>query len=76
MYTIEELEKLEKAELIAIIMKLAAKVAELEIRLNQNSSNSSKPHSSDEPAKPAFKLLREKSRRKLGGQKGHNGPQI
>ncbi|MDR1090308.1 MAG: DUF6444 domain-containing protein, partial [Prevotella sp.] len=54
MYTTNELEKLEKTELIAIVLKLSekiaelsARIAELEVRLHQNSTNSSKPPSSD-----------------------------
>jgi rRNA maturation protein Nop10 len=80
MYTTNELEKLEKADLIAIVLKLSekiaelsARIAELEVRLHQNSTNSSKPPSSDGLAKPASRSLREKSGRKPGGQKGHKG---
>lgn len=49
---------------------LQARVAELEARLNQNSSNSSKPPSSDGPqVKPA--PPRTPSGKKRGGQPGH-----
>lgn len=60
--------------LFARIEQLEAKVAELEARLNKNSSNSSKPPSSDGYKKP-FKNnnSRKKSGKKTGGQKGHIG---
>lgn len=60
--------------LIARIEQLETKVAELEARLNKNSSNSSKPPSSDGYRKP-FKNnnSRKKSGKKSGGQKGHKG---
>ena len=51
------------------IAELMARIADLESRLNMNSSNSSKPPSSDGLAKPTAKSLRKKS----GGQKGHKG---
>jgi transposase len=51
-----------------------ARIADLETQLKQNSKNSSKPPSSDSPfVKPAPKSLRGKSRRKPGGQPGHEG---
>jgi transposase len=51
-----------------------ARIADLEAQLKQNSKNSSKPPSSDSPfTKPAPKSLRGKSRRKPGGQPGHEG---
>lgn len=58
-------------ELSAIIAELRKKVEELEARLNQNSSNSSKPPSSNPWIKP--KSLRESSGKKPGGQWGHKG---
>lgn len=52
--------------------ELKAKVQELTVRLNQNSSNSSKPPSSDAPwRRPASD--KKPSGRKPGGQPGHPG---
>lgn len=75
----EELEVLDKGALVELVLaltatvsELAAKVAELEARLNQNSSNSSKPPSSDPPwMRPQAK--RTKTGKKPGGQPGHKG---
>ena len=61
-------------DLQAIVRGLRAEVAELRRRLDQDSSNSSKPPSTDSPfAKPASKSLRRRSGRKPGGQPGHPG---
>ena len=67
----EKLEKLSKEELIEITMVLMEKVAELERKLNMNSTNSSKPPSSDQWTKP--KSRETKSEKKPGGQPGHKG---
>ncbi len=62
------------AELRARVAVLEAENAELKRRLGMNSTNSSKPPSSDSPfVKPAPKSLRRRSGRKPGGQPGHPG---
>ncbi len=69
----EELIALIKAQ-AAEIAALKARIGELERRLGLSSSNSVKPPSSDGLKKPArVRSLREKSKRKPGGQKGHAG---
>ncbi len=68
-----ELAQLSESQKIDLIIELTARVTALEARLGMNSSNSSKPPSSDGYAKPAPKSLRCKSGRKPGGQQGHPG---
>jgi transposase len=59
-------------EQVAEVDDLKAEIAELRERLGQNSSNSSRPPSSDPPSyKP--KPPRESEGRKRGGQPGHQG---
>ncbi len=59
-------------EQVAEVDDLKAEIAELRERLGQNSSNSSRPPSSDPPSyKP--KPPRESKGRKRGGQPGHQG---
>jgi transposase len=57
------------AELMAKVEALTARVAELEARLRQNSSNSSKPPSSDAPGAP--RPAKKPTGRRAGGQPGH-----
>ena len=68
----EEFEELRAtiAKLLKVIEQQAARIAELEEKLRQSSSNSSKPPSSDGPgAKPAPK--KKPTGRGPGGQPGH-----
>jgi transposase len=61
-------------ELYAVIERLEARVAELEVKLaraTRNSSNSSKPPSSDIVKPPKPSPPRGHSKRKRGGQPGH-----
>ena len=70
---IEELER-ENTELRATIKTLLARIEELERRLALNSSNSSKPPSSDGLCKKSKnRSLREINKNKFGGQIGHIG---
>jgi transposase len=55
------------------VRQLRRQVKELKDRLALNSSNSSKPPSTDGLAKPAPKSLRTKTGRRPGGQPGHPG---
>jgi transposase len=59
-----------QAAILAVVDSLHKRIAELEARLNQNSTNSSKPPSSD-PIGLKRKPPAPPSRRKRGGQPGH-----
>src|SRR6516162_11568440 len=63
-----------QAAILALIQHYEQRLAELEARLNQNSTNSSKPPSSDSPA---VKRAPPKtpSAKKAGGQYGHSKAQ-
>jgi len=62
------------AEQSVTIAKLQIRIQELERRLNLDSTNSSKPPSSDGlRKKPSPQSLRQKSEKPSGGQEGHKG---
>src|SRR6516165_7167704 len=61
-----------QAAILALIQQYEQRLAELEARLNQNSTNSSKPPSSDPPAvKVKRRPPAPPSGRQRGGQPGH-----
>src|SRR4051812_41284667 len=62
----------DKAALRAESTVLHARVRELEVQLSQNSTNSSRPPSSDPPQAPT-RPKAPPSGRKRGGQLGHRG---
>ena len=55
------------------LTQLQQQIIELQARLGKNSTNSSKPPSSDGLAKPVPKSLRVAGQRPIGGPKGHTG---
>ena len=69
---VEELTAQNTALEIQVQLKDAI-IEELRCKLGSNSTNSSKPPSSDGYAKPEPKSSRERSNKKQGGQKGHSG---
>lgn len=76
----EQIAKLDKAALVAIILKLqeqievqAKLIQELRDQIAKNSGNSGKPPSSDGLKKPRTRSLRKKGELQNGGQKGHQG---
>jgi hypothetical protein len=60
-------------ELTGLLEKALGRIAELEARLKQSSSNSSRPPSSDGLAKPSPKSLRPRSGQGPGRPKGQDG---
>jgi transposase IS66 family protein/uncharacterized protein DUF6444 len=63
----------ENAALRELVTALQSQVADLAAKVKANSRNSSRPPSSDGPAKPSPKSLRGKSGRKPGRPKGQPG---
>ncbi len=67
----------DRETIIEVLLHLSARIDELERKvtlLTRDSSNSSKPPSSDSPAsKPAIRRRKKSRQRKPGGQPGHKG---
>jgi len=61
------------ADIILMVEKLEARIKELEARLGLNSTNSSKPPSSDNKLTKNKKRQPSNSNKKRGAQKGHKG---
>jgi transposase len=76
----EDVAGLSHAQLVALVVELIAENKELKARLSQNSSNSSRPSSTDgygkAPVDPKQRSLRKRSGKKRGGQEGHDGARL
>jgi transposase len=76
----EDVAGLTHAELVALVVELIAENNELKARLAQNSTNSSRPSSTDgykkAPVDPKKRSLRKRSGKKRGGQEGHEGARL
>ena len=68
-----ELIKEDPEAVVEMLLDLMERVEVFEQKLALNSRNSSKPPSSDAHNKPKPKSLRQKGKRKSGGQPGHPG---
>lgn len=65
----------ENEELREKVGRLEVGLSQVEERLNQNSKNSSRPPSKDEPGQKKEKGINQPGSRRRGGQKGHQGHQ-
>ncbi len=64
------------AKIILMVDKLEQRIKELESRLNMNSSNSSKPPSTDDKLTKDKRKVTSKSKKKRGAQSGHKGKNL
>jgi len=64
------------AKIIMMVDKLEQRIKELESRLNMNSSNSSKPPSTDDKLTKDKSKSTSKSKKKRGAQSGHKGKNL
>ncbi len=71
----EAIYDLGKEAVVEILLKMDARITALEIRLGLNSSNSSKPPSTDSPFVQKPKTT-SNAKRKAGGQKGREGKNL